>query len=160
MTIVHSKSLDKEINLEFSTGTSTILSGVKLQLKILGCLPIDTHLPNWCGCIPINFLHIVLINAILILNVVFTVRFYIRDVEKFTDLAECVFWCSRSVISLILYGIFVWHRTKLAKLLDDLDEIVNKSKTLLGLVELGSLTNDETFDFNDFFHSFSCLNRK
>lgn len=105
----------------------SVLQCVKIHLKILGCMPIGIdfiRLP-YCGWkIPFYLVHITSIFTILIGNMAATFWFYIREVETFGDFSEGVFWGSRSMLSLVLYTMFIRRRTELTHLFDRIDEIV------------------------------------
>lgn len=110
----------------------SVLNSVKVHFKILGCMPSDNrNWPKWCKRIPSKYMHFVHIGSIfviLILNLVSTFWFYIREVDSLIDFSESVFWGSRSVLSLLLYTMFIWYKNDLIKILNNLEEMVNKSK--------------------------------
>lgn len=89
------------------------------------------QLPFFRLKIPFNLLHITCIFTILIGNTVATFWFYIREVKTFSDLSESVFWGSRSVLSLVLYIMFIRLKTELIQFFDRLDEIVCARKCFL-----------------------------
>lgn len=98
-----------------------VLKSVKVHLKIAGCLPINQSF----GCKYLSFIHIGFIFSILILNLVTTLWFYICEVHTLREFSEAVFWTSRAFLSLILYSMFIWNKSRFGKILDDLQEIVN-----------------------------------
>lgn len=109
----------------------TVLECVKIHLKILGWMPIGIDfikLPYFRVKIPFNLVHITGIFTILIGNMIATFWFYIREVETFKDFSESVFWGSRSVLSLVLYTMFIRHKTELIHFFERIDEIVCERK--------------------------------
>lgn len=107
-----------------------VLEPIKLHLKIVGCLPIEPNeLPKWCRKIPFNRIHIGCVSMILILNFVCTIWFYVGNIHSFADFSESVFWSSRCILSLALYGSFIWYKERFVQLFDDLQAIVNNRMT-------------------------------
>lgn len=123
------KDSAKKRSLPFLAKKLCVLECVKIHLRIIGCMPIDSKcLPNWCGSGRFNIIHITLIFFILFINLTLTFMFHIRELHSFIDFSEAVFWASRSVLSLILYVMFIWYKTDIIKLFNDLDEMVNNRK--------------------------------
>lgn len=123
------KSVVRAKTVAFSISRLKIMESAKTHLKILGCFPIEQrHWPPRLQKMPINRIHIGVIFSALILNLSFTFWFYICEVKTFVDLMESVFWSSRSILSLILYAMLVWHKSDLIKLFDDLEEMVDRSR--------------------------------
>lgn len=110
-----------------------LLKSVRKHLKLVGCFPMELrNMPSWCAKIPVQRIHIGFVFVILILNLVSTFWFYIREIRQLTliDFCESVFWASRSVLSLILYSMLIWFKDDLVKFFDDLDDIVDSREYL------------------------------
>lgn len=101
------------------------LSQVRMHLKFVGCVPIESNRFYRFLCIQI---YIVVIFIVLISYSMSSLSFLFFNVKTFIDFTESAFWASRSVLSLAVYATFVWHRKDLAKILDNLSEIVHKRK--------------------------------
>lgn len=109
----------------------SVLESAKIHLKILGCFPIDQQ--NWprrLQEIPFNQIHIGLTFCILILNLLSTCWFYISEVGTFINILESLFWVSRAILSLALCSMFIWQKSDFIKLFNNLEDIVNRSKSI------------------------------
>lgn len=123
------KDSSKNTIVSFWRQKISVLECVKIHLKIIGCMPIDSkRLPKWCGSARFNIIHITLIFIILIMNLKLTFLFHINELHSFIGFSEAVFWASRSVLSLTLYAMFIWHKSDIIKLFNNLDEMVNNRK--------------------------------
>lgn len=129
-TIVPTESYFKYQTISTTFCRISVLTSV--HLKIIGSLPISPkNWPKWCKKMPkkyVHFVHIGCVFTVLILNLVSTFWFYIREVDSFIDFSESVFWASRSILSLVLYTLFIWHKTDLLSIFNDLETIVNERK--------------------------------
>lgn len=123
------KNSSKNTFVPFLTQKISVLECVKIHLKIIGCMPIDSKwLPKWCRGERFNIIHITSIFIILIINLKLTFLFHIHELHSFIGFSEAVFWASRSVLSLTLYAMFIWHKSDIIKLFNNLDEMVNNRK--------------------------------
>lgn len=127
--IIDEKESTREKLVSLVNKRINVLECVKFHLKIMGCLPIDSvHWPSCFGCVHFQVIHISVIFAILLLNLVSTGLFHIYEWQTFIDFSEAVFWISRSVLSLTLYSMFIWYKSDFVKLFNDLDQMVNHRK--------------------------------
>lgn len=99
------------------------LSQLKMHLKLVGCSAKETNRFYRFFCIPI---YTAVIFIVLISYSMSSLSFLFFNVKTFIDFTESAFWASRSVLSLAVYTTFVWHKKDLAKILDNLSEIVYK----------------------------------
>lgn len=109
----------------------SVLESAKLHLKVLGCLPLPIDQQKWplrFRKIPINKIHIGFVYLVLILNLLSTCCFYIDKIETFIDFSESVFWISRAILSLVLYSMFIWHKSDFIDLFNEVEDIVDKSE--------------------------------
>lgn len=129
----NSKTVRKK-TIAFFIKRMSVLESAKIHFKILGCLPIDQQ--NWplrLKKIPCNQIHIGFTFFILILNLLSTCWFYICEVKTFIDFSEAVFWVSRAILALALYSMFIWQKSDFIKLFNDLEDIVDRSKSQMNL---------------------------
>lgn len=106
------------------------LKTIKTYLHVLGCTPYEFpfQLPIWCEKIPFNRIHIGLIFALLVQNLVSTTCYRIFEAGTLGEQSQSTFFICRSVLNLVLYAGLIWNRTALTRLTTELEDVIAKSK--------------------------------
>lgn len=113
-----------------------ILITAKLYLRMFGILPIpQRNLPSVIrNCSPkINLIHIVLTSGCLLLYLSSLGHFLIFRVKSPIAFFQSVFFFTLTLMRVSLYFLILFEKSKLSALMDDLAEVVGKSKLKLFL---------------------------
>lgn len=111
-----------------------VLATPKRHLRMLGIFPVPEHyFPESLRDYRLifNCVHILFIVVMMMCYSSAMLLFPIFKANTFDEYSESVLFCSVAILRVILYVILFFKKSQLLALLDELDEIVEKSKIVL-----------------------------
>lgn len=107
-----------------------MLSSAKMYMRMFGIFPMSDLPSPFRSCsLLMNFIHIGLTAGCFILYVICLTHFLIVKVKSYSALFISLFFLVVGLMRLLLYFLILWKKSALLVFMNDLEKVIEKSKT-------------------------------